>query len=124
MDVLVVVRNVLFTTVVVVTGLLLLFAPENANAIDYLEYIEDLYNTQNLRSAHNFLYIKELDALTVDGVMCASGADRGRAGRMNESFIYVNGDGIPEDAVNIAGVFDFENDLEMAVFRGMHECDD
>ena len=89
--------------------------------IDYIEFLTDLYNTQNLTNAHNWLYNKQLDALTVDGVMCASGADRGRAGRMNESFIYVNGDGIPENAVNIAGVFDFENDLEMAVFRGMHK---
>ena len=98
----------------------LLLTVKLVDAAEYIDYVEDLYNTQNFSDvgAHNSLFNKRLDALTVTGERCSSGAYRGRAGNVNESFIYLNGDGIPDDAVTFAGVFDFENDLELAVFRG------
>ena len=92
---------------------------KTTDAAEYIEYLEELYSAQGSKNLHNFLYNKQLDALTVTGETCSSGANRGRVGNVNESFIYMNGDGIPEDAVTLAGVFDFENDLERAVFRGI-----
>ena len=95
----------------------------NNNNNNYFQYAEDLYNGQgNSSNIHSWLIDKDLvSSLTVTDETCASGgAYRGsRIGGANETFIYLNGDGIPNDAVSIAGVFDFQNDLEIAVIRGM-----
>ena len=98
----------------------LFISMQTTYAAEYIDFLEDLYNAQNTSSPHNFLFNIQriLDALTVTGETCSSGSYRGRAGNANESFIYVNGDGIPEDAVTFAGMFDLEDDLELAVFRG------
>ena len=87
-------------------------------AAEYIDFLDDLYSAQNTSNPHGFLFNIQLDALTVTGETCLSGSYRGRAGNVNESFVYVNGDDIPDDAVTFAGIFDLENDLELAVFRG------
>ena len=61
-----------------------------------------------------------IDKLLVTGETCAFGKERGRVGNVNESFVYIDGAGLPTDGsvVNFAGVFDLSNRLEVDVFRG------
>ena len=56
--------------------------------------------------------------LMVTGVTCAY--NKGRAGYMNETFVYLDRDDVPEkDVINFAGVFDFSNEWEGMFFQGI-----
>ena len=50
---------------------------------------------------------------------CAFGGRSGHYSNNIKGFVYVNGVGVPQDAITFAGVFDVFDELEMAVFRGM-----
>ena len=55
--------------------------------------------------------------LMVTGVTCAY--NKGRAGYVNETFVYLDRDDVPEkDVINFAGVFDFRSRHNTMHFQG------
>ena len=50
---------------------------------------------------------------------CTFDKGKNRYSDDNKNFVYANGENVPQDAITFAGVFDTNDQLEMAVFRGI-----
>ena len=88
---------------------------------EYRKIIKQGLSSRNYSDPHRTMSFQLYD-LWLDNDTCAFGRGSGRYNGSDESFVYVNGVEIPEDAVNFAGVFDTTNVIELAMFRGRYPC--
>ena len=106
-------------------------------ASDFDERVQDYYN-----EVQNYIYgridwykaankeltgvnsapLEEIESFFMGEGKCAFGGRSGHYRNNIRGFVYVNGVGVPQDAITFAGVFDVLDDLEMAVFRGKWHC--
>ena len=76
--------------------------------------------TGTINAQVNDRYIPTEADLMVTGQTCAY--NKGRAGYMNETFVYIDRDDVPDtDVINLAGVFDFRSKFDTVIFKGMED---
>ena len=76
--------------------------------------------TGTINAQVNDRYIPTEADLMVTGQTCAY--NKGRAGYVNETFVYIDRDDVPDtDVINLAGVFDFSIWLDAVTFKGMED---
>ena len=89
---------------------------------DYRNNVQSYFDRRNVSDPHNTIYSTPLDYLNVNNNTCVL-EGRSRYLSNYESFVFIDGEDVPQDAVIFAGVFDLNDILERAVFRGMYlEC--
>ena len=87
---------------------------------DYIYDRLDWYEDGRPKIAATIRSLKDTISFSMDNKTCTFRERSRRYSDNDGAFVYVNGEDVPQDAISFAGVFDVNDDLEMAVFRGMY----